>query len=94
MGETARTDKQLGASAGSQGTTTLAEKAGFAQFLGSRSREGNPAVREWVQPHYEHIAYLVIAAAEGDTAKTYQDYSLFNRIGVSDFTISDQSNVP
>ena len=40
LGETARTDKQLGASAGSQGTTTLAEKAGFAQLLGIAIERG------------------------------------------------------
>lgn len=95
LGETARTDKQLGASAGSQGTTTLAEKAGFAQLLGIAIERG--AILKSVNGSSLTLStspYLVIAAAEGDTAKTYQDYSLFNRIGISGtFTISDQSNV-
>lgn len=95
LGETARTDKQIGASAGSPGTTTLAEKAGFAHFLGIAIERG--AILKSVNGSSLTLStspYLIIAAAEGDTAQTYQDYSLFNRIGISGtFTISDQSNV-
>jgi hypothetical protein len=95
LGETARTDKQIGAGAGSQGTTTLVEKAGFAQILGLAIERG--AILQSVNGSSLTLStspYLVIAAAEGDTAATYQNYSLFNRIGVSGtFAISDQSNV-
>jgi len=95
LGETARTDKQIGASAKSGGSTSLVEKPGFAQLLGFAIERG--AIKQSVDSTTLTLStspYALIATANRkDTAQLYQDYSFFSRFGVSaSFNISDTNN--
>jgi hypothetical protein len=96
LAETARTDKQVGASARSEGSTTAVEKPGFADLLGWAIEHG--AVQQAVNGTTLTLSsspYALIAAANGgDTAENYREYDFLNRIGVSaSFNISDQDSV-
>lgn len=93
LGETARTDKQKGASAKSEGSTSAIEKPGLIQLLGFAVENG--AIQQQISGTRLSLLtspYALIASAYGDTAETYQKYNLFNRIGVSaTFNLNDQS---
>jgi len=96
LGETARTDKQIGASSKSGGSTSLVEKPGFAQLLGFAVERG--AIKQSVDTTTLTLStspYALIALANRkDTAQLYQDYSFFNRFGMSaSFNLSNQENV-
>ncbi|MDT5120736.1 MAG: hypothetical protein QOC96_218 [Acidobacteriota bacterium] len=96
--ETARTDKQIGASARSEGSTSAAEKPSFSDLLGFAVEHG--AIQKEVNGTTLTLSsspYALIAAGNGDTwdtSETYQKYDFFNRIGMSaTFNISNQDNV-
>jgi hypothetical protein len=96
LGETARTDKQIGASAKSEGSTTLVEKPGFARLLGFAIERG--AIKQSVDKTTLTLStspYALIAAAkQKDTSQLYQDYSFLNRFGLSaSFNISNTEDV-
>jgi hypothetical protein len=96
LAETARTDKQIGASARSEGSTSAAEKPGFADLLGWAIEHG--AVQKEVSGTTLTLStspYALVAAANGgDTAELYQNNEFLNRIGISaNFKISDQDSV-
>lgn len=95
MEETKRTDKQIGASATAEGSTSAAEKPGFANLLGFAIENG--AIQKNVNGTSLTLSsspYAFVAAANGDTSTTYQQYDFLNRIGVSaNFNISNQDNV-
>lgn len=93
--ETKRTDKQLGASARAEGSTTAAEKPGFAELLGFAIEHG--AIQKEVNGTTLTLSsspYAFVAAALGDTATTYSKYGYLSRLGASaNFNIDDNDNV-
>jgi len=93
--ETKRTDKQIGASASSRGSTTLAEKAGFADLLGLAIENG--AVQKEVSGSTLTLSttpYALTTIGGGDTAAHYHKFGELTRLGLSaTFNISDQQNV-
>lgn len=90
-----RTDKQIGASARAEGSTSAAERPGFVDLLGFAIEHG--AIQKEVNGTTLTLSsspYALIAAGQGDTATTYQNYGYLSRIGVSaSFNISNQDNV-
>jgi len=95
MEETKRTDKQIGASATAEGSTSAVEKPGFANLLGFAIENG--AIQKNVNGTSLTLSsspYAFVAAAQGDTSTTYQQYDFLNRVGVSaNFNIGNQDNV-
>ena len=93
--ETKRTDKQIGASARAEGSTTAAEKPGFAELLGFAIEHG--AIDKQINGTTLTLSsspYAFVAAANGDSATTYKNYGYLSRVGVSaNFNISDEDNV-
>ncbi|MCA1817090.1 MAG: hypothetical protein LC746_11905 [Acidobacteria bacterium] len=94
MGETARTDKQTGASASSNGTTSAAEKPGFAELLSWAVEHG--AIQQAVNGTSLTLStspYALLAASEGDSAENYERYKFFNHVGVSaNFNVENQDS--
>lgn len=90
-----RTDKQIGASARSEGSTSAAEKPGFAELLGFAIEHG--AIQREVNGTTLTLStspYALVAASSGDTATTYARYGYLSRLGLSaNFNISDENNV-
>ncbi len=96
LGETARIDKQVGASSGSTGTTSAIEKPGFARLLGFAIEKG--AILKDVEGSALTLStspyVLFTMNGDGDTAENYARAGLLNRIGVSaTFNIEDQNSV-
>ncbi|HBB94598.1 MAG TPA: hypothetical protein DC054_04350 [Blastocatellia bacterium] len=93
--ETKRTDKQVGASGSSSGSTTVAEKPGFVELLGFAIEHG--AIQKDVSGTTLTLSsspYALVAAAQGDTASSYKQYGYLSRVGISaNFNISDENNV-
>ena len=93
MGETARTDKQVGASARAAGSTSAIEKPGFANLLGFAVENG--IIQQQTNATSLTLStspYAFVAASQGDTADTYQRYDFLNRIGVSaNFNLTNQT---
>jgi len=93
--ETQRTDKQIGASARAEGSTTAAEKPGFAELLGFAIEHG--AIDKQINGTTLTLSsspYAFVAAANGDNATTYKNYGYLSRVGISaNFNISDEENV-
>jgi hypothetical protein len=93
--ETARTDKQVSASAGSNAITTLASKPNFPLLLGLAIEHGG--VQQDVKDSVLTLStspYAFIAAISGDTAQTYQNNDFFRRIGASaQFNIANKDDV-
>lgn len=93
--ETKRTDKQIGASARAEGSTTLAEKPGFAELLGFAVEHG--AINKEVNGTTLTLSsspYAFVAAANGDTATTYKNFGYLSRVGISaNFNIDNEENV-
>jgi hypothetical protein len=92
LGETARTDKQLGATARSQGSTSAIQKPGLLRLLGFAIENG--AIQQEIRGTSLTLStspYAVIAAIEGDTDETYRNYELFNRLNASaTFNLTNQ----
>jgi len=95
MEETRRTDKQVGASATSEGSTSALEKPNFANLLAFAIEHG--AIDKQVSGTTLTLSsspYALIAAAQGDTSSTYKKYEFFHRIGISaNFNIEDENDV-
>lgn len=95
MDETRRTDKQIGASATSEGSTSALEKPNFANLLAFAIEHG--AIDKQVSGTTLTLSsspYAFIAAAQGDTSSTYKKYEFFHRIGISaNFNIDDENDV-
>jgi len=95
LGETARTDKQVGASATSSGSTSAVDKPGLISLLGFAVEHG--AIQQDVSSTALTLTtspYAIVALAKGDSPQTYQDYSLLNRLGVSaTFDLTNQNNI-
>jgi hypothetical protein len=95
LGETARTDKQVGASAKSTGSTSAIERPGLINLLGFAIEHG--AIQQEVSDTTLTLStspYAFVAAAFGDTPATYQNYEFLNRLGVSaTFNLDDKENV-
>lgn len=94
--ETKRTDKQIGASANAEGSTTVAEKTGFADLLGIAVENGT--IQQEVNGTTLTLSsspYSLTAWAHGDTAQNYQAHENdLARVGVSaTFNISNQQDV-
>ncbi len=84
LGETARTDKQLGASANSNGSVSAIEKPGFAQLLGFAIEHGGITKRnDGTNLTLSTSLYSLYAMKDGDTAATYDRAGFLNRIGIS-----------
>lgn len=96
LGETVRTDKQVGAGAKSGGTTSAIEKPGFTRLLGFAVENG--AILQDVSQTGLTLStspYLLFTFNRGgDTAENYQRAGLLNRIGLSaTFNLSNQNDV-
>lgn len=94
--ETKRTDKQMGASARSEGTTGAAEKPGFAELLGFAIEHG--AIQKSISGTTLTLStspYALLLAGRDDTAGNYQQNSDWNRLGISaTFNINDENDNP
>jgi hypothetical protein len=96
LGETVRTDKQVGAPAKAAGTTSAIEKPGFARLLGFAVENG--AIIQDVGKTSLTLStspYLLYTFRKGgDTAENYQKAGILNRIGMSaTFNLNNQDNV-
>lgn len=93
--ETARTDKQIGASSRAGGSTSVAEKPGFSDLLSFAIEHG--AIQKEVSDTSLTLSsspYALIAAAQGDTSEVYRRNDFFNRIGVSaNFGLENKDNI-
>ena len=93
--ETARTDKQTGASGRASGSTSLAEKPNFSDLLSFAVEHG--AIQKEVSNTTLTLGsspYALIAAAQGDTSDLYRRYDFFNRIGfAANFNLGNKDNV-
>lgn len=93
-GEVLRTDKQIGASSSSSGSTSAIEKPGLSDLLGFAIEHG--AIQQQLSDTSVTLStspYAFVALAKGDTPTTYQNAELFNRIGVSaTFLLNDAKN--
>jgi hypothetical protein len=94
LGETARTDKQLGASAKSEGAVSAIEKPGFARLLGFAIEHGGINKKnDGTNLTLSTSLYSLYAMNGGDTAETYDRAGILNRIGVStSFAVSNKDN--
>ncbi len=97
MAETARTDKQLGASARAAGSTSAVQKPGFANILGFAIENG--AVEQQVNKTSltlstsPYMLLLLARGKDGDTAEFYKQNEFFNRIGASaNFNLSNPND--
>ena len=91
-GETARTDKQVGASSSGAGSTSLVQKGGIPLLLsyaiehGAIQQETNGTSLTLSTSPYG----LIVLASGGDTADNYQKYNFWTRFGVSaTFTVAE-----
>lgn len=94
LGETARTDKQIGAPPKSSGSTSAIEKPGFARLLGLAVENG--AILQEVNGTTLTLStspYVLYTLNGGDTAENYQRAGFLNRVGVfANFKISNEDN--
>lgn len=92
--QTRRTDKQVGPPASAAGTTTLAEKPGFAEILGFAIEHG--AIQKAVSGTTLNLSttpYAFTTLNGGDTHSNYKKYGYLTRLGISaDFNIQNQDN--
>lgn len=84
IGETARTDKQLGSSGDSDGAVSAIEKPGFAQLLGFAIEHGGIAKEnDGTNLTLSTSLYSLYALGTEDTAKNYARAGILNRVGVA-----------
>ena len=90
--QTRRTDKQIGAPASASGSTTLAEKPGFAEILGLAIEHG--AIQQAISGTTLNLGttpYAFTTLSGGDTQSNYRKYGYLTRLGVSaNFNILNQ----
>lgn len=92
--ETARTDKQLGASASSEGAVSAIEKPGFARLLGLAIEHGAiDKVNDGTNLTLSTSLYSLYTLNREDDEETYQRAGVLNRIGVfTSFAVDNQDN--
>jgi len=94
IGETARTDKQIGSPTNSKGSTSAAEKPGWADILGFAVERG--AIQQAVSGSTLTLSttpYAFFVPTENDTAAAYSKYSKYRRVALSaTFNISNQDS--
>lgn len=94
LSETARTDKQLGGAANSNGAVSAIEKPGFASLLGFAVEHGaiNKA-NDGTNLTLSTSLYSLYVINKKNTAETYQRAGILNRVGVAaTFAIDDTTN--
>jgi hypothetical protein len=93
--QTKRTDKQIGASARAEGSTSAAEKPNFAEILGFAVENGS--VQQIVSGTTLTLSttpYVLFAAFNGDSSGTYKEYGYLSRVGISaNFLIQNEQNL-
>src|ERR1043165_3170335 len=94
LGETARTDKQLGGPPKSDGAVSGIEKPGFAQLLGLAIEHGGiTKENDGTNLTLSTSLYSLYAMGEGDTAENYQKAGFLNRIGLAaTFAVDNKTN--
>jgi hypothetical protein len=94
LGETGRTDKQLGGSASSEGAVSAIEKPGFARLLGFAVEHG--AINKKTNGTNLTLStslYSLYTLNNPDTAETYARAGILNRVGISaSFAVDNQTN--
>ena len=84
LSETARTDKQLGGSAKSEGAVSAIEKPGFARLLGFAVEHGAINKKnDGTNLTLSTSLYSLYTLNREDTAETYDRFGFLNRVGVS-----------
>ena len=93
IGETTRTDKQLGSTAASGGSTSAIEKPGWSDLLGFAIEHG--AIQQQVGNTTLTLSstpYAFFVPSEKDTAAANRHYGYLKRLGLSaSFNISDKN---
>jgi hypothetical protein len=93
IGQTTRTDKQLGTTAASGGSTSAAEKPGWSDLLGFAIEHG--AIQQQVGGSTLTLSttpYAFILPTQDDTAAANRQYGNLKRLGLSaSFNISDKN---
>jgi hypothetical protein len=94
LGETARTDKQLGSAANSNGAVSAIEKPGFASLLGFAVEHGAiNKENDGTNLTLSSSLYSLYAFNKGHTAETYKRAGILNRVGVAaTFAVDDQTS--
>ena len=93
LSETARTDKQLGASAKSDGAVSAFEKPGFARLLGFALEHGAINKKnDGTNLTLSTSLYSLYTLKREDTAETYDQAGFLNRVGVSASFAVDNKN--
>lgn len=92
IGETTRTDKQIGTTASSGGSTSAIEKPGWSDLLGFAIERG--AIQQEVSETTLTLSttpYAFLVASQDDTAEANRRYGYLKRLGLSaSFNISDK----
>jgi hypothetical protein len=84
LAETKRTDKQIGASATAEGSTSATEKPGFTQLLGFAIENGAiEKQNNGTSLTLSATPYSVLIGPRRDTAETYQHNEFLRRLGFS-----------
>lgn len=94
LSETARTDKQLGASASSEGAVSAIEKPGFARLLGFAIEHGAIGKKnDGTNLTLSTSLYSLYTLNREDTEETYQRAGVLNRVGVfTTFAVDNKDN--
>ena len=94
IGETARTDKQLGSSGDSDGAVSAIEKPGFAQLLGFALEHGGiTKENDGTNLTLSTSLYSLYALGTKDTAENYARAGILNRVGVAaTFAVDNKDN--
>lgn len=94
LSETARTDKQLGASPTSEGSVSAIEKPGFARLLGLAVEHGAINKKnDGTNLTLSTSLYSLYTINSGDTAETYSKAGILNRVGLfTTFAVTDTNS--
>lgn len=94
LGETARTDKQLGASGNSDGAVSSIEKPGFAQLLGFAIEHGGITKQnDGTNLTLSTSLYSLYTLGNKDTATNYARAGILNRVALAaTFAVDNQDN--
>jgi hypothetical protein len=95
IGETTRTDKQIGTTAASGGSTSAIEKPGWSDLLGFAVERG--AIQQDVSDTTLTLSttpYAFLIPSQDDTAETNRRYGYLKRLGLSaSFNVSDKDKI-
>ena len=94
LGETARTDKQLGSAPNSNGAVSAIEKPGFARLLGFAIEHGGITKQnDGTNLTLSTSLYALSTIGSKDTAEKYARSGILNRISAAaTFAVDDQNN--